>query len=233
MPNYRGDLKDAMALVGGDALRSAGLDIQSIVVRGVAAIDRARNDLLSMAHHLGADYALCQDDDVKTEPGSVREMVHLCETYGFDVLAAPVQMRGSGAPNFGPDGPPMAMEDGSLVGRLIWTGLGSVLVSKRAMSTLIEAHKARHYRPRPDTSASLARFGVVKPQCWNVFGSDTVPASELDPDDASGEQELLNDDHIFSYRLRQCGIVLRVYLNAVTDHAGMGRYCAAERMGKR
>lgn len=216
-----------MALVGGEALRSAGLDIRPSVVRGVALLDYARNELLATAHHIGVDYTLCQDDDARTEPASIREMVRICETYGFDVLAAPVQMRGSGAPNFGPDGPPMALDDGSLVGRLIWTGLGSVLVSKRATAVLVEACADRHYRSRPEMVAALASIGIAATRSWNVFRSDTVAL------DDSGEHDFIGDDQVFCHLLRKCGIVLRVYLNAVTDHAGMGRYCAAERMGKR
>jgi len=226
VPSYRGiSDAEAMALVDGKALIAAGLEVRPYVARGLALIDYARNALLAMAYHLSVDFTLYQDDDARTGAASVREMIRLAETYGFDVLAAPVQMRGSGAPNFGPDGPPMAMDDGSIVQPIAWTGLGSVLVSRRATAALVEACKDRHYRANP--TSPLWRLG--RPREWNVFRSDTVPSRDLDPAAPEAEQEFLGDDRVFSYLLRKCGIVMRAYLNARTNHADMGEFCVADR----
>ncbi len=240
VPSYRGiSAEEALALVGGEELRRANIDIRPLIVRKVALLDYARNELLAMAHASGAAYTLWQDDDTRTDSSSIREMIALAETSEVDVLSAPVEMKRDTLPrqpNVGLSGGPVATAAGSLVAQIAWTGLASVLVSRRATAALVESCRERHYRPHPTSIAILQRLGAP-PRAWNVFGSLTVPATALMPEERGDakddEQVFLGDDKVFSYRAREVGLTMRAFLQAVTDHAGMGRYCMAEELVKR
>ena len=237
VPSYRGiSAADARALIGADELQRSGIQVAVHCVRRVALLDYARNELLAVAHASGAAYTLWQDDDTRTDSSSIREMIALAETSGVDVLSAPVEMKRDTLPrqpNVGLSGGPVATAAGSLVAQIAWTGLASVLVSRRATAALVESCRERHYRPHPTSIAILQRLGAP-PRAWNVFGSLTVPATALTPEERGDakddEQVFIGDDKVFSYRAREVGLTMRAFLQAVTDHAGMGRYCMAEEM---
>ena len=215
--------EEAMSLIDGAALQRMGVQVAVMVARGLL-IDIARNELLAVAYHTGADYALLQDDDVKTTPASVRNMLRICQDNGFDVLAAPTQLRGSGRPNVAVMDHPLATPDGELVATCSWIGLGlgSVLVSRRAIQTIVDAHRDRHYRSwlMPDR------------QAWNVFRSDTIAYERLAESERGelppGESILVADDQVFFFLMREAGLTLRAYLNAVTEHGNMGQYCMGD-----
>ena len=222
VPSYKGISDEAArALIGAEDIERAGIKVATCVVRQVALLDLARNELLAMAHDLGFDYVLFQDDDARTASTSIREMIVAADTYRFPVLSAPVQMRVENrAPNVFQPGPPIAIGDGQYVCEIAWTGLGSVLVSREAIKTLVEKYADRHYR-------SIARPGKT---AWNLFRSDTV--SPLDPSAPEGARDFAGDDRIFCHLLREAGFKLRAFMFAVTDHRGMGRYCLGEALRK-
>lgn len=220
VPSYRGITdKEARDLIGADELERAGLAVVCAVVRQTALLDLARNELLAAAHDQGADYLLFQDDDARTAPSSIREMIAAADRLYFPVLSAPVQMRTEARePNIVPIGPPINIGDGQYVCEIAWTGLGSVLISRETVATIIALHADRHYR-------SHARPGKL---AWNIFRSDTVPAKAHDPNAAEDDRDFLGDDRIFGHMLREAGVKLRAWMFAVTDHRGMGRYCLGE-----
>lgn len=224
VPSYKG-ISDAEArgLIEAPVLEQAGIDVTAAVVRGVALLDLARNELLAAFYDSEAELLLFQDDDARTAPSSIRGMIDVMKKHEFDVLTAPVQMRTEARePNVVPSGPVIALEDGHYVCEGAWTGLGSVLVSRQCVGRLIDKHRSRYYR-------SHARPGKT---AWNIFRSDTVPARGHDPGAPEDARDFMGDDRIFSHMLRESGSAIRIFLFAVTDHRGMGRYCLGEELRK-
>jgi hypothetical protein len=215
VPSYRGITnEEALERASAKDLESAGHKVGAVVVRKVALLDFARNELLKQGRLLSTDYLLWLDDDARVEARTIRNMLDL----DLPVVAAPVQMRGeAGAPNVAMISQPFTHPNGLQTVECSWLGLGCVLMKREAVEQVWNRWKGLHYRSPADGKPTL-----------NLFGSTLVPADELDPSDKSGDQILLGDDLIFSWRMRQAGLTLRALLQAVTQHADLPRYCLAE-----
>ena len=195
-------------------LEAAGHSVGCVVVRRVALLDSARNELLKQGRLLRPDFIVWLDDDARVEARTIRDMLSL----DLPVLAAPVQMRGGqGMPNVKIIAPPVAHANGLQTVECAWLGLGCVLMRMDAVDRVWEHFSHMHYRSPADGKRSL-----------HLFGSTLVPVKELDPDDTTDDNVLLGDDLIFSYRMRQAGLTLRALVQAVTQHADLPRYCLAE-----
>jgi hypothetical protein len=215
-PSYKG-ISDAEVLERASAadLEAAGHRVNSVVVRRVALLDVARNELFKQGRRLATDYVLWLDDDARVEARTIRTMLLL----DLDVVAAPVQMRGDArAPNISIVSQPVTHPSGLQTVECSYLGLGCVLMKRSAVNRIWDYWVSeRHYRSPADGKLSV-----------ELFGSTLLPVAGIDPTDTSGDRVLLGDDLIFSWRMREAGLTLRALLQAVTQHADLPRYCLAE-----
>lgn len=215
--SYKGiSQEEARERVCAAELEQAGYDVGIAIVAGVALLDFARNELLKQSQLLGCAFTLFMDDDARIAARSIRQMLEL----NLPVLSAPVQMRSDGnKPNVGWHGKsqPVTHADGLQTLECLQTGLGAVLMTREAVETLCSHYETLHYRSPYDGKRTLA-----------IFSSTLVPAVEINPDDASGDNLLLGDDLIFSWRLRQAGLTIRAFMQATTQHADLPTYCFAD-----
>lgn len=183
-------------------------------------LDLARNEMLLVFLSTTADYNLLLDDDVQITPEEgILDMLALMQAPGVEVVSAPCRLRDhahGGAQDWSPfnirpclDG--MFDFGEKKVVKCESTGLGAVLLSRKAAQALYDAEGAKYVsRLKPGFKAAP------------VFASQVVSAKEIDPsipDDQIGVYLL--DDMVFSRKLRALGFDIYALLDVQTKHDGM------------
>ncbi len=166
-----------------------------------------------------ADVALCADDDCAieplTEPKGLLDMVAAIEG-GCDIVSAPCLMRSDDADvmplfNIIPITAPVEI-NGVRVVECAWTGFGIVMLSRKAIETVITKFSDEL---RFRSNVMPGREGV------GVFRSMNIPARRLQVDAPADQQEYLLDDRAFSIRAIEAGLKIHAAIDITTNHRGL------------
>lgn len=188
-------------------------------------LDLARNESLCIFLSTTADVAMFLDDDVQVDESWIVPMLQAIDA-GADVISAPCRMRNHQATtleehlfNVVPMG---ALETvgGLRLVECAWTGLGAVMVSRKALETLheraVKAGKTYRSLLMPSRVATA------------VFTPEVVPARRFFTEAPADENVYTLDDKIFSLRVHEAGLKLYAAIDVPTVHDGMPGIFAAE-----
>src|SRR5271157_5705024 len=169
--------------------------------------DEARAELVTAFRQTDADAILMQDDDVKVEAASIKDMA-LC---GEEVVSAPCRMRSADHLfNVTPIEDPTD-RNGVTLARTLWTGLGCVLVRRKTIEALCEYYSSLHYRSEV----------VPGKRSVALFNALLVPCGHLEDGASMLERDFCGDDRAFSIRLREMHVPIWASINARTNHRGL------------
>ena len=179
-------------------------------------LDAVRNELHLAYLMTPCHQALLLDDDVQIVPPQwIVKMMEAMATGEVDVISAPCRMRhhgGEGAQglfNILPK-PGDTIQVGELrLLELTWTGLGAVLVSRKAMQALYDAsEKYASWLMQPNKAAAIYRSEIVLQRYY-------------DPSHPEDANVYILDDKVFSKKLCDLGFKIFAAIDVPTVHDGM------------
>lgn len=193
-------------------------------------LDTARNELHTAFLRTTADVACWLDDDVQVDPGWIPKMLQAV-LDGVDVLSAPCRLRDHTAGgsqetanlfNVTPVGLPIERSGLRLL-KCQSTGLGCVMVSRRAMQKLHDACE-----PKYESRMSPGRKSAP------IYRSEVIQANLVNPQASPNIHVYMQDDFVFSTLCLKAGIEIFCAGDVPTCHDGLPGtfFAAAEKLDK-
>lgn len=193
-------------------------------------LDLARNELHQVFLTTTCEVAVWLDDDVQVEAGWIPKMFQAVLS-GVDVLSAPCRLRDHTAGgsqetanlfNIIPVGMPFERAGLRLL-KCQSTGLGCVMISRRAMQKLFD-------ESNPKYESRLMPGKKSAP----LYRSEVAPAQMLHPQAPSGVNVYMLDDIAFSLACLRVGLEIHAAGDVPTCHDGLPGtfFAAAEKLDR-